>query len=235
MNAVQQLAKLQEGYEKVKRGTEFLNNNKDIQILNNLKAKFQDTKAKFLIKKKEVEDIQSEYTKTNEEVEEAKEKLIDLEKKLYEDCGSDLKLISVCEKEIKDIKKIIDDKENEYLKLIESEDDVNKQKNLLNKELHRIKREFDEFKLQASSKIFKAKEDVKEGKEIVEHIQKEIPEDVLKIYEKLKKQVSNPVAKVENDVCLGCKIKLPGMIITELKSNKELVYCENCGRIIYLP
>lgn len=40
---------------------------------------------------------------------------------------------------------------------------------------------------------------------------------------------------VVNDSCQGCNMKLTAQILNDLHKDDRILYCENCGRLIYLP
>ncbi|MBT7290711.1 MAG: hypothetical protein HN837_09530 [Chloroflexi bacterium] len=57
----------------------------------------------------------------------------------------------------------------------------------------------------------------------------------LAAYEKLLLRVgSQPVGKVEQGMCKGGRINLPTNTIKNARPGLELIYCPNCGRILYV-
>ncbi len=61
-----------------------------------------------------------------------------------------------------------------------------------------------------------------------------VDETVRNRYERLfKSKGENVVVGVNHGVCGGCHMKLQLQILVSCKSNKELVTCSNCGRILY--
>lgn len=63
-------------------------------------------------------------------------------------------------------------------------------------------------------------------------------------YEKLHQQKDGlavvPIKEIEDEktkeitiVCEGCNVKVPPSLIGRVKRGKEIVYCENCNRILY--
>jgi len=53
-------------------------------------------------------------------------------------------------------------------------------------------------------------------------------------YERLmRSKGDNVVVGVASSVCGGCHMKLPAQIVVNCKAQKELVSCNNCGRILY--
>ena len=43
-----------------------------------------------------------------------------------------------------------------------------------------------------------------------------------------------PEAEVQGSKCSGCNMELPAVSMRKLKE-QELVECDNCGRLLYLP
>ena len=61
-----------------------------------------------------------------------------------------------------------------------------------------------------------------------------VDESVRARYERLlKSKGDNVVVGVEHGVCGGCHMKLPAQILVSCRSQKEIVSCINCGRILY--
>jgi uncharacterized protein len=53
-------------------------------------------------------------------------------------------------------------------------------------------------------------------------------------YERLlKSKGDNVVVGIAHGVCGGCHMKLPAQILVHCKSQKEIIACNNCGRILY--
>ena len=59
------------------------------------------------------------------------------------------------------------------------------------------------------------------------------PESV-QLYEKLRKQKGQSLAKVEQGICRSCQISLPFNKLQQARSD-TLVLCGSCGRILFLP
>lgn len=61
-----------------------------------------------------------------------------------------------------------------------------------------------------------------------------IPQTLLNRYEKLAKHYTLAILPVTGDKCLGCFVKLPTSFFSA-SYRHELVMCENCGRMLYIP
>jgi predicted nucleic acid-binding Zn-ribbon protein len=55
------------------------------------------------------------------------------------------------------------------------------------------------------------------------------------IYEKIRRvRQGYAVAKVERDMCLGCRIRLPSHELQKVKARQDLVQCTSCNRILFV-
>jgi uncharacterized protein len=65
-------------------------------------------------------------------------------------------------------------------------------------------------------------------------LQKNVPEDLLAKYEKLKKRNKGVgITSVWKSVCNGCHMNIPPQLYNEVQRSEELFSCPNCNRIIY--
>lgn len=63
---------------------------------------------------------------------------------------------------------------------------------------------------------------------------KNIAPQVLEVYERIIKNKGRiALAKVNGDFCGGCNMQLRPQIVNDAKLQKNIVSCENCGRMIY--
>lgn len=54
-------------------------------------------------------------------------------------------------------------------------------------------------------------------------------------YEQLQKTRENPVVvSISNGICDGCNVKVPPSLMARVRRREEIVYCENCTRILYM-
>jgi predicted nucleic acid-binding Zn-ribbon protein len=60
-------------------------------------------------------------------------------------------------------------------------------------------------------------------------------EETISIYERLLKKLGAPVVVqiTREKQCLGCHVKATPTTMVRVQAGKELVNCENCGRILY--
>jgi predicted nucleic acid-binding Zn-ribbon protein len=63
-----------------------------------------------------------------------------------------------------------------------------------------------------------------------------IDEELLERYERLfETKNARAVVAVEHDVCTGCHMKITAQTSLALRSDKSIVSCPQCGRLLHLP
>jgi predicted nucleic acid-binding Zn-ribbon protein len=60
-----------------------------------------------------------------------------------------------------------------------------------------------------------------------------VDEDLLDTFERLFVNKNEAVVALEHDVCMGCHMKVTTQTVVRVKGNREIVHCEQCGRILY--
>lgn len=76
-----------------------------------------------------------------------------------------------------------------------------------------------------------------QGKENLEEARNELirkmSKPLLYKYEKLKKRYKRAIVPVQDDVCLGCFMRLPTSFSAKGREDAMVYECEGCGRILY--
>lgn len=62
-----------------------------------------------------------------------------------------------------------------------------------------------------------------------------VDEDLLDTFNRLFNNKTEAVVPLEHDVCMGCHMKVTTQTAVRVRANKEIVHCEQCGRILYPP
>jgi len=61
-----------------------------------------------------------------------------------------------------------------------------------------------------------------------------VPLELRRRYERMRRQMPNPVAAVVRGRCGACHLTLPQGILNRLRADEGLVQCEQCGRLLHL-
>jgi predicted nucleic acid-binding Zn-ribbon protein len=127
---------------------------------------------------------------------------------------------SILEDKILEIQAVVDDK-NKKISEIQQQIDETKQK------LEAFDVQLSEIKHDIDKQIEKINEDK-------QTMLSEINPNLLAKYNKIAIWAKgSAVVRVENETCYGCFIKLPPQVSVLVEETEEIVYCPNCGRILY--
>jgi uncharacterized protein len=61
----------------------------------------------------------------------------------------------------------------------------------------------------------------------------EVDEDLLDRYARIFANKGEAIVPLEHEVCMGCHMKLTTQTLHHAKAGREIVHCEQCGRILY--
>jgi len=101
-------------------------------------------------------------------------------------------------------------------------------------EFKKLEAEWHNQQQQLSADIEKLKSKLSDLKHKRELLSVEIDPQATEVYDKLRKQKGQAVAKVEQGICRGCRISLPSSELQQVRSG-DLMQCGSCGRILFLP
>jgi hypothetical protein len=78
------------------------------------------------------------------------------------------------------------------------------------------------------------KAELPETRHLAKAIRKEIPEQVLAHYDRLRARDKKGVALVRHGVCTGCQLKLASGVYAHLLRDEDIAMCDSCARYLLL-
>lgn len=189
------------------------------QTFNKLKEEYSHLKK--LLKEKEL-DAGSASARAKE-----------LGQKLYGGLITNVKEISSSTKKLESLKNSVKKTEDEMLVLMEKQDALRAELEMMSAALNKKAEEY--RRLHGSYLANQQK---------VRNLLAQIPISRQKLLEKMdsglwhkymdmKKKCNDPIARVEKGTCMGCRMSIPFDDLRLLKQGEELVYCKNCGRMMF--
>lgn len=227
------LIEIQKNREIIKKNKRNIKNGLNICLLKKMKREFEEEKLNY-------KNVNSRIKKIGENIEELEQKINKLkeevkldENKLYGNMEYDLKFIQTLEKSIKlkqnDIKKL----EEDSLNFMYEEENISKKIIESKKKLVNLKEKFYNYKENNNENIAKAEKRMIEARNSIKDIEQHIPKKLLDKFNELCFDKGTGAAVISNGVCSGCKMKVSAVTIDNIKNNKNIVYCDNCGRIVH--
>ena len=99
----------------------------------------------------------------------------------------------------------------------------------------RTKTEYDELKRSYEVEFKDAQVKLAELKARAEEEGKAIDPTMMARYRQIKQHAMPPMAKLNGDRCGGCNMSLPAATRDHLNAGNDIVECDNCGRILFVP
>ncbi|MCR1971562.1 zinc ribbon domain-containing protein [Clostridium cochlearium] len=229
---LENLFKLQKQYESLENNEKMLQKYKDISLLKELKIKFDRNKKEFLDSKRKLEEEIKKYLKINKKSEEIKSNIEKMEYTLYNDAGSDIKLIENLQERIRQEKIQLNEVENHIISFLENEEDMEKNILKLENKISEIREEFTRVKCDQKYKFDKITNEISNIKNNIKELEKYIDEDILREFYDRREYNKIVICELKDGVCDGCKIKVSYETKSKLNKN-NITHCDNCGRILF--
>jgi uncharacterized protein len=203
------------------------------QMLKKLKFQFEGKTSMYHERKKQLEGLKKNYGDLFKELEVLKAQLLEQEFTLYNEAGSDIKLIENLENKTEMAKTFILELEKKSIEILEQDEKLCNEQENSKIELIKLREEFYNYKEDYNNKIARANEDLAKTEEGIEEIVNKIPKALLDKYNSLRECKGVAVVKIQGGVCSGCKMKVSAMTIDSICNGVEIVHCDNCRRILY--
>lgn len=215
------------------------------KIFNNKNQEYEEFKVESLkfinLKEEEIKNIEKVIKNLKEEQKEKEDKVSILKEKYQEEERKALVLKNPkealhIEKEMENLKNQIRKLEDEILDIMLELEDKNNTCLEYKRKLDRFKEEFSLHDKEFREEINNLKEEIELISLEIEKNKKEISVEEFLEFENLMRLKSNrAISRVINkEICEGCKLSLPKLILDRLKKKEELVNCPNCGRILWI-
>ncbi len=125
--------------------------------------------------------------------------------------------------------------EQELQKMRKDAENRDRQQRDIRTRAAKSKAEYDQLKVVYDAEFKRDSETLDQLKAKVDAAGKGVEPALLEKYKEIRKQSFPPVAKLVGSQCMGCNMSLPSAISRRITEGSELVQCDNCGRILYIP
>lgn len=158
----------------------------------------------------------------------------ELNKKLYSNEITDFKQLDYLILEKGKLELSINDLEVEIINLLDETEFIQKEIDQLEDELDKLNKRVVEYKKRIKVNIDKITLMIKDNKNKIEELNQIIEPKIMRKYNLIKGNKNSGVVQIINGVCSGCNMVIPAYLLDEINSKKDLVTCENCGRILVI-
>jgi predicted nucleic acid-binding Zn-ribbon protein len=203
-------------------------------MLDEQKMNIKSKQDEGMLIKKENEELQKSRKMLEIELESKNGELKKLQSQLYSVKTN--KEYSAIQQEIGHLKESISKIEEDIINKMLEEDGVKKKANTIQSEIKKEEDKLKEMEEKCNNEIQKIEQNLNALKLQREEIIKKIEiKELLDTYNNIRQNLGGVgIVKVENNSCKGCFINLRAQTIIEIKKYESIIFCDNCGRILYI-
>ena len=191
------------------------------------------TQTKLQSEQEQLEELGRQQHAAEWEIADLVSKFTTAEEKLYSGRIKDPKELTNLQHEVTGLRARRNHLEDKALEMMDQVELSTAGVAALSNELETLETEWRSQQQQVSTDIEQLKttlSDLKHGRQL---LSAGIDPRAVELYQELKKQKGQAVAKVERGICYGCRISLPTTELQRARSDR-LVQCSSCGRILFL-
>ncbi len=179
------------------------------------------------------EELKRQQHSLEWEIDDLVTKLTTAEEKLYGGRISNPKELTSLQHEVDGLKARRNQLEDELLEIMDQVEVATLSVATLSNELKTMETEWDSQQQRLSAEMEQLKTTLSDLEHKWELLSARFDSQAVELYQKLKKQKGEAIAKVEQGVCQGCRISLTTTEMQRARSG-SLVQCSSCGRILFV-
>jgi len=197
--------------------------------------KLREAQAQLSAQETELRDWETSYRNKELELKSAEAERRDRSQRAYGGTIADSKELAALERKIEELKRRASVLEDELLVLMEKiearREEVSKSQALTRKLTvlaKQIRKEYQEARGNLEARMAELRTQR-------EALAPQIAPAQLAEYETLRAKLGGlAVAKVEQEICQGCRTVVPAALLSRVRAGRELVRCQDCRRILYV-
>ncbi|MFQ6122580.1 MAG: zinc ribbon domain-containing protein [Dehalococcoidales bacterium] len=190
--------------------------------------------TKLASEQKRLDELRHQQHSTEWEVDDLVTKITATEEQLYSGRIKNPKELTNLQHEVNLLKAKRDQLETRVLETMDQVELAEASVAALSGEFKKLEAEWRNQQQQLTADIETLKSKLSDLKHKRQLLSAEINPQAVGVYDKLRRQKGQAVAKVEQGICRGCRISLPFSELQQARGG-NLVQCSNCGRILFLP
>lgn len=204
-----------------------------VKKLRALKNSIEENRAEFNDLKEEYSGQKKELKKKEMDITNLEEKIRLLGNKLYDGTITNVKEIANTDRKLENLREEVKRAEDSMLAIMEKLEELrgkidNLSSEMENKALQYRRLHGTYLGNQQNTRKMLARIPLARQK-LLDVVDK----DVWKKYVEMKKKYVDPLARVEKGTCMGCRVGITFNDLRSLKLGEGLVYCQNCGRMLF--
>jgi len=189
--------------------------------------------TKLKSEQQQLEELGRQQHSAEWEIEDLVNKLTTAEEKLYSGRIKDPKELTNLQHEVNGLRARRNHLEDKALEMMDQVELSTASVAALSNELKTLETEWHSQQQQLTTNMEQFKAALSDLEHKRQLLSAKLDPQAVELYQELKKQKGQAVAKVEQGICCGCRISLPTTELQRARSD-SLVQCSSCGRILFL-
>jgi predicted nucleic acid-binding Zn-ribbon protein len=182
---------------------------------------------------KQLDELKRRHKDAEMEVDDVLGNIADIEKKLYGGTVTNPKELSSLQHEVTTMKARNDELENKALEIIDQAEEAEQVVAADRSEYQKLENDWQQQQRQLTDEISQLKNSLSKLRDERQQLAGQIDSQTLNLYEKIRQQKKQAVAKVEQGICHACHISQSASVIQRARSGHP-VQCGTCGRILFI-
>lgn len=188
---------------------------------------------KLAASRKRLEELKHQRHDAEWQVDDVLNKIKAAEQQLYGGTVTNSKELSNLQNEVNSLKSRSDHLEDKALGIIELVEASEKEVTTFDNEYKTIEAEWHRQQKQLAGEIEQLQATLTDLKQERARLAGEIDSSALALYERIRRQKKQAVAKVEQGICRACRISLSASALQRARGGQP-VQCGTCGRILFI-
>lgn len=198
-----------------------------------LRGDIEEERAAFNKLKEEYSSLKKVLKTKEQGAAAATEQLKNLGQKLYSGAITSVKELNTTSKKIDSLKEMVNRTEDDILTIMERQDALRARLEEMSAELNRKAENYRRLHGSYLANQQKVRQLLAQIPLARQKLLDRVDAGLWQKYLEMKKKFNDPLARVEKGTCLGCRMGIPFNDLRLLKQGEGLVFCSNCGRMLY--
>jgi predicted nucleic acid-binding Zn-ribbon protein len=182
---------------------------------------------------KNLGELQHQRREAEAELDDVTSKIADANQQLYGGRVTNSKELTNLQHEVNTLKNLNDQLENKALEIIDRVEDAEKTVAKSTADYQKLEAEWQQEQKQLATDIALLEKTLANLVEKRRNFVAQIESPAVNLYERIRQQKKQAVAKVEQGICRACRISLSASNLQKARSGQP-VQCGSCGRILFI-
>jgi predicted nucleic acid-binding Zn-ribbon protein len=192
-----------------------------------------DAQSRLATAQQRLKELNKKRHDAEWEVDDLLSKIAAAEKQLYGGKITNPKELSSLQHEVNTMKNRNDQLETKALEAIDQMENAEKEVAALTRDCRKLEEEWHIQQKQLDEDIEKLNVSLAELSQQRGQLAAQIDEPAINLYERIRQEKKQAVAKVEQGICRACRISLSASVLQKARSGQP-VQCGTCGRILFI-